>query len=256
MKSLLYREWLLNRRHLLLNLALLLLLGMLMLLVRLSMLFGNLRRVEDLAALNDVTYLMFGMFFPLFAFILPSDSIQSHSSDIQSGFQKFRYTLPVTPLQCTAAKYILKALLLAVAWGISLLWVAFLNATGLPSDMPADIGSILLCFGAFLSACTDLLRTPLTLFSRTMRQMTLFGWISGMLPLFLLYGIGGGWFYLEYHAWVQQHAKEDFDGMLQMLGEKYALLLQHAALFLFLGSLLLFALSFGLSLLAMQRRET
>lgn len=254
MKGLLYREWILMRRQFLLTLGGLGILALLMFLTLLSQNIGNLSRLEDLDALKTTTYILFSVFLPLFLFLFMAEN-PVHSSDIESGFQQLRYTLPVTALQFVGAKYLIRTAVFAGAWILSLLWGQVITQLdGAPEDAKVTtLGCI--CIAAFAGTLTMALKDPVLLLTRTRRQMMLANSLLAVLPMTLLYGGAGGVMLYETKQWTQLHGADNMDGFLDALAGKYAPFLDHFTVIALVGSVLLLILSFGLSYLAVKRRD-
>lgn len=253
MKSLLYREWLVSRKVFLMSVSGIFAVTLLAYLTRLSMLYGNLASVQDADSLNELTYFLFAIFIPFFVFALVSD-YTTHNSDIQSGFQRLRYCLPVSDLKFLGAKYILKLLKFAGAWVFTLIWGVLLNSTCSDPELTPYYGTIV-CIVCFLSVLTDALRTPALLCTRTHRQERLVNELGGVIPIAAVYGIGGILAVaVDEVRWLLEHG--DFSGLSDMLEARLMTWLESLAPIMLGASLVLLLLGFGLSYLAVKRRET
>lgn len=132
--ALLFREWRISRKLTISQVIAGLFLGMIFLMIRWSMLYGNLQELEeDLIAdgadiYADTLKVMF--YFSVFtvASIMQLNigrSASSHKGDIQSGFLRYSYTMPITPSMRSAVKTAYMCIFRVVGYAITVVYALF-----------------------------------------------------------------------------------------------------------------------------------
>ena len=256
MRGLLYRELYISRKNYIGNIVAQLAATVLVLLVRLSLRCGNLANIESVEEVNEITFFMFSYMLPFVYFFLLFDK-SVHISDIQSHYQLLSYTLPVTPLKQAAAKYIIKTVLFLYGLALSILNVFLVEKIMPPPENAMDMGNgaILNMYApVFLIAMAMLLvdtyQTPLMLCCRKNQTIHAAGSLFVIPPILLLLIVS--WFM---GAYIKNHSPEDMLTLLDSMVDKVT----HAINILPAVSPLIFvvllAAGFGLSSLAMKRRE-
>lgn len=257
-KSLLYRELYLSRKFYISGIAGQVGVTLLAYLVRLSMQIGNLSHMaaEELSNVDVLTLILFVLFLPIVYYITIGDN-GVHISDVQSKFQLFNYTLPVTPLQQTTVKYIIKLCCFGIAslfsCGAVLLLKATENAATGIGDLTADDVTPVVFVVAIAAVLLDTYKTPLILRCRTMKECTRVSAFA-MLPVMIVY-LGVGFLMVTWmNAYMAEHP-DDVSGFVNMLEEKALAFSAYLPPLTPVIILVLYGIGFFLSYLVIKRRE-
>lgn len=246
MKGLLYKEFYLTRKTYLGFVGLALGFSMLGVMVCLSMLCGNLQR---LAAEDPDSVKMFASVFTYTPFLLAlcqvSACSQSICADYTTGWMKYSYTLPVSAVRMTVARYLTGAILLGACafYGVGNA-VIISGITKLPIKGELVKNMMVLWF---IACIVCLVRIPMAFQYKTTQAI---GNRLGLL-LIVAYVAAGGYFFQK----TSQMSIEESDQFIEEMTIKLAELRDRLLPILPLIIILLFGISFFLSVKIYQRRE-
>lgn len=187
-KALLYREWVLAKKHHLGVMLTLVIVMALFWLVRLSMVCGNIAKAfaADPAIkeiVDPMTYFM-----GTYVIALCSGSLLDDNgiglSDIRSGWRVYMGTLPITPLELTIERYIVKVFWLLVALVMSITNAAIMGAIAGKAFTGDIVINCVMCVNAYL--ILDFIQQPIQIFAKDVKTYN----YSKALIAFIGMGIG------------------------------------------------------------------
>lgn len=197
--ALLYREWRISRKQTVSQICASLLFGLIFLMLRWSMLYGNLQELnEELISMEDGDYsgtLKLSYYFSVFSFSLLTQlnigrSAGSHKGDIQSGFLRYSYTMPITPAMRSAVKTAYMCIFRVVGYVLAVLYALF---TSIWYDSVTINSTLLLALliPAFIMVCYDTIESALVLRARTEKKASAMEASAGLglMAVLLLLGI-------------------------------------------------------------------
>ena len=174
-KALIYRELYISRKYYITNILVGLLFMVMGILVRLSMLYGNLAKLEEelFDLVDTFTYYMLTYMISYAAFNLV-DNTDVILSDFRSNWRMLSFTLPVTPMKQILAKYIIKLGAFCAAMVISVVNGAIIGAfSGKGFGIPQILDFFIL---ANFWLLVNLFRAPIMLASRTEKGFQTANW--------------------------------------------------------------------------------
>ena len=254
-RSQIYREYLLSRKTISLILCIMLIFTCLGWLCFLSMRVGNLAKLleeigDGAEGVRNNVYLVFLYLPSIFSVSLLGTSVGL--SDVKSGYRTYAYTLPATPLERTAARYILKLILMLIAMGFAALNVCIISAM---ADQPvtAKVPALVAAGWTFL-LLTDQVATVSTVLIRHEKD---YGLVQ-LLSLVIMVP-----FYVKALQWMREVLAEaeargmDLDDpatMVKMVTERLDPVMEHAGVLPYAAVAAVLALGFVCCLIAMKRR--
>lgn len=253
MKGLLFRELYLGRKFYISTLALQMVVTGLAFLVLLSMKIGNLVNLDDsidTEFFHGMIQALFVVALPVIYFAIVGDN-GVHISDITSKYDLFAVTLPVSALQKTAVKYIIKGSLTLYALGASMLsaW-GYTLMTGIAFDRKIYLFILAV---ALLALIINTYQDPMILLCKSQKAISMTKGSIGLLLMGCYFGFG---MYMISEMQRYQNLYPD-DGLkfIDDMLEKAMNFVNNFAVFAPFLMIAFFAASFGLSYLAIRRRE-
>lgn len=251
MKGLLYRELYLSRKYYLTSLGVLLLFILLCSLVQLSMNVGNLAHVQDpdvLEMLDPLMYMISMYFIPLIALSMTIDT-GVINADHKCRWNLFSRCLPVTALQHTSVKFLIKGMVFLAVMLLSVLNDAvFSYIAGKPYGMEEFLNLFLI---ADIFVLTDVISFPLVLRAKSQRGLIL-AKDAGFLVVYIIGMVLASLYMSDYISVAGQLGD---DAVLDRMLEDLNALRKGIICFTPLIFIILEGINFGLSYLSIKRRE-
>lgn len=225
--ALLYREWRISRKQTIIQICAALLFGLIFLLIRWSMLFGNLQELNDDlitdGAFTDTLKVMYCFSVFSFGFMTQLSigrSAGSHKGDIQSGFLRYSYTMPITPAMRSAVKTAYMCIFRVVGYVLAVLYALF---TSIWYDSVTIDGTLLLALliPAFIMVCYDTIESALVLRARDAKKASAMEVSAGLglMAALLLIGIRLSGHFQARFAEVTQAEEDRMNGYIAQYGD-------------------------------------